>query len=179
MFYTSKEAKLTGTLFQYGGKTMSRSFMRDNPAIIGKIKKWSGIKYTISFKEFDNHYMGDLHFGNCSGCDILKNKNIDVIGTPHQPEWIYKLFSYSLGFDIDTKLKPNTIVTHNGYRFRFNTYDDKNLRAIQFYMIESELEQAVGRARLLRCECTVNLFSNFPLRQATIMNNFNYDDNEI
>lgn len=177
-FYTSKEAKLTGTLFQYGGKPMSRSFMRDNPGIIGQIKKWSGLEHTISFKKLPNHYKGDLHFGNCSGCDILKNENIDVIGTPHQPEWIYKLFSYSLGFGIDTKLKPNTIVTHNGYRFRFNTYDDKTLRDIQFYMIESELEQAVGRARLLRCECTVNLFSNFPLRQATIMNNFNYDDNE-
>ncbi len=49
------------------------------------------------------------------------------------------------------------------------TYADEILRAIQFYMIESELEQAVGRARLLRCDCTVNLFSDFPLRQAEIM----------
>ena len=42
-------------------------------------------------------------------------------------------------------------------------------------MIESELEQAVGRARLLRKECTVNLFSNFPLRQA-IMKKSEYDN---
>ena len=35
-------------------------------------------------------------------------------------------------------------------------------------MIESELEQAVGRARLLRNGNTVNLFSNFPLRQAVM-----------
>jgi hypothetical protein len=41
-------------------------------------------------------------------------------------------------------------------------------------MIESDLEQAVGRARLLRYDCTVNLFSNFPLRQA-VMRESDYD----
>ena len=49
------------------------------------------------------------------------------------------------------------------------TYTDKILRDIQFYMIESELEQAVGRARLLRCNCIVNLFSDYPLKQAIQM----------
>ena len=98
----------------------------------------------------------------------MKGENIDVIGTPHQPEWIYKLFAYSLGYDVDDRLKPNTQVEHNGFRFYFMTYTDKLLRAIQFYIIESELEQAVGRARLLRCDCVVNLFSDFPLRQATL-----------
>jgi hypothetical protein len=61
------------------------------------------------------------------------------------------------------------LVEHNGWRFPFTTYEDPVLRNIQFYMIESELEQAVGRARLLRCDCTVHLFSNFPLRQAIMM----------
>ena len=98
-----------------------------------------------------------------------------MIGTPHQPEWIYKLFAFSLELDIplDATLKHGT-VEHNGYRFRFTTYDEESLRAIQFYMIESQLEQAVGRARLLRCDCTVRLYSNFPLRQA-IMKTADYD----
>lgn len=74
-----------------------------------------------------------------------------------------------LGYEPDSTLKPNTVVTHNGFRFRFMIYSDEFLRAIQFYMIESELEQAVGRVRLLRCDCTVNLFSDFPLRQAELM----------
>ena len=38
----------------------------------------------------------------------------------------------------------------------------------------TDLEQAVGRARLLRCDATVNLFSNFPLRQA-ILKESEYD----
>ena len=49
------------------------------------------------------------------------------------------------------------------------TYKDEKMRRLQFYFIESELEQAVGRARLLRFPCNVHLFSNFPLRQAILM----------
>ncbi len=173
-FYDCKEAAITGTLKQYGDKPMGRASIRKDSAVIGRIKKWSGFKNTISFKEFHKYYTGDFHFGNCAGCDILKGKDIDVIGTPHQPEWIYKLFAYSLGYDIDNRLKPNTLATHNGFRFRFMTYTNEKLRNIQFYMIESELEQAVGRARLLRCDCVVNLFSNFPLKQA-VMEESQYD----
>lgn len=167
-FYECKEAAITGRLNQYGDKAMGRSSMRKDTEIIEKIKKWTGFENTISFKEFHKYYTGDLHFGNCAGCDIMKGENIDVIGTPHQPEWIYKLFAYSLGYEVDDHLKPNICVEHNGFRFHFMTYTDETLRAIQFYIIESELEQAVGRARLLRCDCTVNLFSDFPLRQAVL-----------
>ncbi|MCL2580774.1 MAG: hypothetical protein FWE32_12235 [Oscillospiraceae bacterium] len=146
---------------------MSRAHIAKDPVIIKKIKRWSGFKHTISFKKYK---MDDLYFGNAAGCDHMKGENIDVIGTPHQPEWIYKLFALSIGLDFDweEKLKPHTTAAHNGYRYRFSTYNDERLRAIQFYMIESELEQAVGRARLLRKGCTVNLFSNFPLCQAVM-----------
>ncbi len=115
----------------------------------------------------------------------MKGKNINVIGTPHIPEWIYKLFAYTIGCDFDTEasIKPGLMVSHNGWRFRFTTYEDKALRAIQFYIIESQLEQAVGRARLLREECTVYLFSNFPLSQADIeeleYDNYAGDDSTV
>jgi len=130
-FYDCKKAKFTGTLNQYHDRSMSRSDVDKDTAIINQIKKWSGFTHTISFKKYQ---MGDLHFGNTAGCDHMKGKNIDVIGTPHQPEWIYKLFAYSIGLDFDAgaRIKPNTTVDHNGYRFRFTTYDDK-LRDIQFY----------------------------------------------
>ena len=48
------------------------------------------------------------------------------------------------------------------------TYDDELLRNIQLWMISSELEQAVGRARLIHHDCTVNVFSNLPLSQANL-----------
>ena len=178
-FYECANARNVGVLDQYYSRSLSRSDIDKDTDIFKRIKNWSGFKYTISFNKhlLAGLYDGELHFGNCAGCDYMKGQNIDVIGTPHQPEWIYKLFVYSLpnlDFDIDAKLKPGTIVEHNGWRFRFMTYDDEALRAIQFYMIESQSEQAVGRARLLRCDCIVNLYSNFPLRQS-VMKKSEYD----
>jgi len=169
-FQECKTAKYLGTLNQHYDRSYSRSNIVKDSSVISKIKKATGFLHTITFKKF-KHLLpnrDELHIGNTEGRDHLKGENIDVIATPHQPEWIYKLCAYSLGldFDEDAMLKPGTTVDHNGYRFRFMTYEDEVLRAIQFYFIESELEQCVGRARLLRCNCTVNLFSNFPLRQA-------------
>ena len=49
------------------------------------------------------------------------------------------------------------------------TYGDEEMRNLQLFFIESELEQAVGRARLLREDCTVYVFSNYPCQQAEII----------
>jgi hypothetical protein len=172
-FYECANARNTGVLNQYCNRSLSRADIDKDTDVIKQVKRHSVFENTISFKKYLDAglYKGELHFGNCSGCDYMKGQDIDVIGTPHQPEWIYKLFASSLpglGFDIGARLKPGAIVEHNGWRFRFTAYDDEALRVIQFYMIESQLEQAVGRARLLRCNCRVNLYSKFPLRQANM-----------
>jgi hypothetical protein len=168
VFCECKKARLAGQLNLIYDKPMSRACIDGDTSVIERITAWSGFKHLITFKKY---HRGDLHFGNTEGCDFLKGKDIDVIGTPHQPDWIYKLFAYSIGakFDTEAKIKPGLTTEHNGYRFRFTTYEDEVLRAIQFYVIESQLEQAVGRARLLRCDCTVNLYSNFPLSQVKLM----------
>jgi len=171
-FYECKQAEYAGVLNQYYDRSYSRRDIAKDTSIFAKITKATGFLHTISFKKFRNlleNYDG-MHYGNTEGRDHCKGKDINAIGTPHQPEWIYKLCAYTLGLDFDEDEELNSrTVDHNGYRFRFMTYADKVLRAIQFYFIESELEQAVGRARLLRFDCTVNLFSNFPLRQAVMM----------
>ncbi len=177
-FYDCKEARLTGPLHQYYEKPMSRAYLDEHPEVMRQIKNWTGFEHTITFKKYADYCTDDMYFGNCVGCDVLKGQNIDVIGTPHQPDWIYKLFAFTLGFDASSDLNPNSIVTHNGYRFRFPTFDDEILRTIQFYIIETDLEQAVGRARLLRCDATVNLFSNFPLRQA-VLKESEYDKKQL
>ncbi|SFM36262.1 DEAD/DEAH box helicase family protein [Pelosinus propionicus] len=176
-FYACKKARYEGALYQDYRRPMSRGYISENKDIIKEIKKWSGFDDTISFKRFMASYQGDLHFGNSAGCDYLKGKNLDVIGTPHIPDWIYKLFAYTIGceFDTEAKIKFGITVEHNGWKFRFTSFDDKVLRAIQFYILESQLEQAVGRARLLRNQCKVNLFSNFPLNQAKMICDFDYD----
>ena len=176
-FYECKKARYEGKLLQDHRRSMSRADISKAPGIIEQIKKWSGFKHTISFKRFMDYYDGELHFGNCAGCDYMKGEDIDVIGTPHISEWIYKLFAFTMGceFDTEAKIRPGLTVEHNGWKFRFTTYEDEVLRAIQFYIIESQLEQAVGRARLLRKYCTVYLISNFPLFQSN-MEEFGYDN---
>ena len=47
-------------------------------------------------------------------------------------------------------------------------------RRIQLWILSSYLEQAVGRARLLRENCIVTVFSGFPVEQAEFFNS--YDD---
>lgn len=62
-------------------------------------------------------------------------------------------------------------VERGGYSFPMMSYADKKMRNMQLFFIESELEQAVGRARLLRENCTVYVFSNYPCQQAEIIEN--------
>jgi hypothetical protein len=166
-FYECKKAKYEGTLNQYYMKSMSRSSIGEDPTIIKRLIDKFGIDRVISFMKYD---LGEFHFGNTEGCNLYEGKDILVVGTPHHAGFIYKLFAFSLGlsFDEGVEAERNLIVTHNGYRFPFTTYDNDELREIHFWMLESELEQAVGRARLLRRPCTVNLFSNFPLCQAVM-----------
>lgn len=175
-FYECKQAHYVGTLNQYYDKTMSRQCIDEDTSILKKISDWSGFDHMITFKKYA---VDDMYFGNAIGCDYLKGQDIDVVGTPYQVDFLYKLFPFSLGLDIDGDATMKSCeVSHNGYTFYFTTFGAEHdiLRRFHLWMIESELEQAVGRARLLRCNCTVNLFSNFPLRQA-VMKKSEYDDN--
>lgn len=173
-FYECRKAKYEGVLNQYVGKSFSRSSINSKPGILERIIKKTGIKNLITFK---NYGRGALYFGNLEGSNIYEGENLNVVATPYEAEFLYKLFPYALGldFDQDEKMEIQT-VARNGYLFKMKTYKDEILRSFQLWMIESQLEQAVGRSRLLRHDCIVNLFSNYPLRQAKIMDNFNYDD---
>jgi hypothetical protein len=165
-FHECEMAHYRGVLNQYYGKTMSRACIKKDPSVFEKIQKATGIDRTISFM---THELGPLWFGNTEGYDGWRGWDINVVGTPHFPDWIYKLFAYSIGLDFDEDAALETMLAeHNGCRFKFATFEDEVLRNIQFWMIETELEQAVGRARLLIEDCTVNLFSNFPLLQANL-----------
>lgn len=173
-FYECKKAENKGTLKQYPQKSMSRSSIAKDSGITGRLMERFGMdtSHTITFKKEN---IGDLHFGNTEGSNALEGEDILVIGTPYHAEFIYKLAAWSMGldFDEDEKMELQEVV-YNGYRFRFTTFKDKGLRTIQLWMIESELEQAVGRARLLRKVCTVHLFSNFPLSQSEMIKDFDY-----
>ena len=174
-FYECKVAAYMGNLFQYPQKSMSRTSIDNCKGIIERLMKYFNIpeEQVITFMKYG---IGTLHFGNTEGCNSLESKDILVIGTPYHAEFLYKLAALNMGlsFDEDAVMKEQ-MVEHNGYRFMFTTYDDSVLRDIHFWMLESELEQAVGRARLLRNECDVHLFSSFIVSQAQIVEDFDYN----
>lgn len=173
-YHQCKQAKYKGKLLQYPGRSMSRSSIASDKGIVHRLMHYFDMEesHVITFM---NQNIGQLHFGNTEGSNSLEGDDILVIGTPYHAPFLYKLVAHTIGFDFDEDEEMTMqLVTHNGYRFWFNTFADEDLRAVQFWMIESELEQAIGRARLLRHECTVHLFSNFPLRQAEMVTEFDY-----
>lgn len=141
------------------------------PEITGK-RDIDIITFKMIEERFGRTLNGDnLHFGNSAGIDALKGKDIAIVGTPFSVEESYKLIACYLGADVNKpqdKMPRMRRISHNGCRFVFVTYEEELLREIQMYAIESELEQCVGRARLLRNNCTVYLFSSFPCQQAEI-----------
>jgi hypothetical protein len=107
-----------------------------------------------------------ISFWNSAGRDNLKGQNITVIGTPHINPYCYLLFASALGLDV--RLNESKVmyqpVSRGNYNFYFNTYSSNDLlREIQFYMIESELVQTVGRARTITEPCKVLVLSNYPV----------------
>ncbi|MCM1009188.1 MAG: hypothetical protein NC485_14965, partial [Ruminococcus flavefaciens] len=174
-FYECKQAKYQGDLIQYPEKSMSRTCIANNNGIIPKlIRNFDICEDNVITFMCEN--IGQLHFGNTEGINTLEGKDIMVVGTPYHIMFLYKLAAFTMGLDFDENEEMSSqIVSHNGYRFNFNTFENENLRAVHFWMLESELEQAVGRARLLRNDCKVHLFSNFPLCQAEMVLDFDYN----
>lgn len=166
-FWDIHKAKYKGEVIQYVSHSMSRTCIKKYgiDTIEESVKKITGEVNTISFKMFDNN--GQIHFGKTEGFDEYKGKDLMVLGTPHILSSFYKLIGAAMGYqDGDVLCKRR--VERNGYSFVIMTYANLDRQNLQLFFIESELEQAIGRARVLRCDCKVYVFSNFPCEQAEL-----------
>ena len=113
------------------------------------------------------------HFGACEGLDKYKGQNLGVIGTPHTNsnliEGYYFLLTNKNPISKFWKVKR---VKKYGFEFDLNTYENETdifLTNIQLYFCYSELIQAIGRARALRFDCKVFVFSALPLPNSTLI----------
>ena len=163
-----RDVEQVGSVIQYTKRSCSRnnlkSYVKDISILVGD-------KPVITFKSYGGQFKNaikEMYFGNCSGYDSMKGKDLVVVGTPHRNQVQYLLMAKTLGIDLKTSDITITYqkVTYNGFRFMFNCFDHEDLREIQLSLIESDLIQAIGRARTLREKATVEVFSNFPLRLA-------------
>ena len=126
-------------------------------------------KHIITFLKYKNQANECIiHFGNTEGCDFIKGENLIVAGTPHFDETVYKLIATHLEINSDEKMRFLE-VEDECFKYWLHTYENKHLQNIQLWLIKTELVQAVGRARLLRYDCTVKLYASIPLEQALIL----------
>ena len=139
--------------------------MRNSEKAMKFLKSKVGDDTVITFKEFENTFNTSYHYGNTEGVNCLEGKNISVIGLPNISDIVYKLYGMLAGISLDEHTMHPMRIEYNGYDFSMCTFKDDTLRTIQLWLIESLLEQAVGRARLLRYDCTVKVFAGFPVGQ--------------
>lgn len=105
-------------------------------------------------------------FGASEGLNGAAGKRIGVVGTPHWPEHALKLLAHAVGvplhgiqFDFDCR----TVRRHEFEVSLWCQSDDEFFQALEFAVVESQLQQAVGRVRLLMNHCEVHLWSNYVL----------------
>ena len=163
------KAEYKGKLIQYTAYPLSRIYIKKNGMM--DIVKQIQDKYIkdipiISFKML--FPSSQIHFGKTEGFNIYKGMDIAIIGTPHNSPILYKLVGAMLGYSTSDRLCKYR-VERKGFSYTMMTYGDEEMRNLQLFFIESELEQAIGRARLLREDCTVYVFSNYPCQQAEII----------
>ena len=110
-------------------------------------------------------------FGATEGLNEFQGRDLLIIGALHRPDYVYKLIAVALGkkLGLDTTMELQyQQVSRGDYDFCAVAFDDELLQEIQFAMIENDLEQAVGRARLVSHNCRVDLFTNIPLQQCKL-----------
>jgi hypothetical protein len=155
-----------GKVIQYTKRSCSRKGLGK---YVKQISEEVGEKKVITFKSFIHQFSNasdEIYFGNCSGYDTLAGEDLVIVGTPHHNNVEYLLLAKVLGIDFKTcdTMMGYKEIEYNGFRFLFNCYDNLQLREIQLGLIESDLIQAIGRARTLRTNATVEVYSSFPLR---------------
>ena len=110
-------------------------------------------------------------FGSTEGLNQFEGKDLLVIGALHRPDYVYKLIAVALGHRLGlntTQALQHRCVRRNGFEFYAVTFDDEFLQEVQFALIETELEQAVGRARIGEHNCRVDMYTNIPLPQCKL-----------
>jgi hypothetical protein len=175
------EIENMGKVIQHTKYSNSRQSInkREQEDLLDKIGNKPVITFMSNTQILNQEYIKEngelgIYFGNTRGYNNLKGKDIMVIGTPHINPIVYLFHAEFLGIDtntIDKKMEYQTI-QWKGMQFKFQTFKNPDLRNIQLYLIEGELIQAIGRARTIRTDAQVQVFSNFPL---LMTDKFNFD----
>ena len=166
-YYECQKAKYIGRIRQFTDCSYSSYILDKYPEKVSSLFQMTKEDVVITFKNIEHEFNTHYHYGNVEGLNLLGGKNLAVIGLPNKPDFVYCLYGMRAGISVD---KSTNMYVHRiengGYSFSLNTFKNKTLQKIQIWMLSSQLEQAVGRARLLRNNCTVTVYAGFPVEQA-------------
>jgi hypothetical protein len=179
-------AKNVGRIIQYRGETGAKGITQPEIGDYGNCEKMEQYIHTcltpaqiensvvLTYKGFAPFWEErgfhvaafedkEIHLRNNAGLDFLKGKDLIVIGKFDYPEEWYKKFWAKYG-DGSELVRCPVVLSLNGVRQKLFLYQNPILQKVQLQNIQYITEQAVGRARALRTEATVYLFSNLVIR---------------
>ena len=110
----------------------------------------------------------EIHLRNNAGLDCFKGKDLIVVGKFDLPDEYYINLWDDTG-DGTTPTRVNQVISRNGIRQSLFLWDKPELMEQQLQYMEFATAQAVGRARTLRVDATVYLFSNYVITDAAIV----------
>ena len=165
-YYECPKAEYRGKVVQYTDSSYSRYALNENTDKKKLLIELCKNNEVITFKSIEQKFYTRYHFGNVEGMNHLRGKNLSVVGLPNLDETVYCLYGMRAGAEIKKATMYPQRIVYRDKSFYLNTYKNEVLQMIQTWLISSQLEQAVGRARLLREDCTVTVFAGFPVEQA-------------
>ncbi|MBP6428959.1 MAG: hypothetical protein KA273_01000, partial [Bacteroidales bacterium] len=169
-----------GEIHQYIDFSFSQTSLKGKNCV-DFVKKHIGYDPVITYMKYKKLFPDNstsLHLWNLEGFNCYNKRNINIVGTPHLPEYIYLLNGAFIGIDVNSVREMEYLkVEHNNYHFNFMTYENKVLQKLQFSFIENQLIQAIGRSRLIHNKCIVRLFSNFPVKGGIII--YEEEENKV
>jgi len=173
-FIQLPKVKYYGKIYQYCDRSFSKRCLKNNPKILDYIKSKHPEAIMITFKHFCDQNIGDYNFGAVNAINELQGKNLVIAGCYRKNSLYYHLLAYDIyekrynAQNNDMNLMENQNDEHT---FLFYTYSDEVLRKIELWDISSELEQSIGRARLVKPEhenINVYVYSGYPAEQAEL-----------
>lgn len=107
-----------------------------------------------------------MHFGNTTGIDAHKGKNVAVFGTYKLLSSAYSLYTKAIYPEEPINKVPEysyVLVENSDYSFYiWTSKESSKFRKVHLWKIESEMIQALGRARPIDNKCLIRIYSNVP-----------------
>ena len=167
------KCKYYGNIYQFSKLSYSKNCIESHEGILDRIKSNYKDIPIITYKKYCSG-KNEYNFGAINGLNSLEGQDILVVGTYRRNILYYLMLAYDIyGKTYDTSdIELDYIdVERNDFTFKFYTFKDETLRNIELWAVYSELEQSIGRARLVNPEnsnTNVYVYSGFPAEQAQL-----------